>query len=608
MKTITAARMSALALALSAAFPLLAQTAPGAKLQDTVVTATRVAQPLSDLLADVSIIDRERIELSGAVGVADVLARQPGIEMIRNGGPGNSTSVSIRGAESRFTAIYVDGVRVDSQSTGGAMWEQIPLSQIDRIEVLRGPAAAVYGSDAIGGVIQLFTKKGEPGKPAPYVGVGVGRYGLRKAEAGISGVADARGAIDYALGIAREESDGFNVQPNRLRSRTDGLRNPDRDGYESTNLSARLGLQIDPRHRIEGTFLANNLESQYDAGTFIAARPQDDRNLHRLRTGGLNWQAKWTDSYSTKLQVTESRSRYETTPSAYITATTLRGYLFQNEWRSGPHLATAALERREDRLENPLEFNGPIDRTRSQNALALGYGFHTGSHTGSAAYGYAITPQLRATASVGNAFRAPTLYQRFSQYGTATLQPESSRNVEAGLRWAEGATSAGIVAYRNKVENLITFASPSQCPGQPNGCYQNVAHAEYSGVTLSGAHTLYGVALRGSLDFQDPKDADTGRQLARRSRRHGTLGADTSVAGWTVGAETQFSASRFDNAANTQRLGGYALVNLYASTRIARDFTLIARIDNLADKDYQLARTYATPGRSGYLGVKWAPQ
>lgn len=627
MKTITAARMSALALALSAAFPLLAQTVPGAKLQDTVVTATRVAQPLSDLLADVSIIDRERIELSGAVGVADVLARQPGIEMIRNGGPGNSTSVSIRGAESRFTAVYVDGVRVDSQSTGGALWEQIPLSQIDRIEVLRGPAAAVYGSDAIGGVIQLFTKKGEPGKPAPYVGVGVGRYGLRKAEAGISGVADERGAIDYALGIAREENDGFNVQPNRLRGRTDGLRNPDRDGYESTNLSARLGLQIDPRHRIEGTFLANNLESKYDAGAFIAARPQDDRNLHRLRTGGLAWQAKWTDSYSTKLQVTESRSRYETTPSAYITATTLRGYLFQNEWRSGPHLATAALERREDRLENPLEQNGPLDRTRSQNALALGYGFHTGPHTlqlnarhdkdsefggkttGSAAYGYAITPQLRATASVANAFRAPTLYQRFSFYGTATLKPESSRNVEAGLRWSEGVTSAGIVAYRNKVENLITFASPSQCPSnQTDGCYQNVAHAEYSGVTLSAGHTLYGVALRGSLDFQDPKDADTGRQLARRARRHGTLGADTTVAGWTVGAETQFSASRFDNAANTQRLGGYALVNLYASTRIARDFTLIARIDNLADKDYQLARTYATPGRSGYLGVKWAPQ
>ena len=137
---------------------LLAQNARMPSLQDTVVTATRTEQPLSDLVADVSIVDRETIEASGATGVADVLARLPGIEISRNGGVGNATSLFVRGAETRFTAVYIDGVRVDSQSTGGAQWEQIPLAQIERIEVLRGPAAAVYGSDAIGGVIQLFTR------------------------------------------------------------------------------------------------------------------------------------------------------------------------------------------------------------------------------------------------------------------------------------------------------------------------------------------------------------------------------------------------------------------------------------------------------------------
>jgi vitamin B12 transporter len=622
---IVSVRLAALPLALAAAFPFAsasAQPAVPASLPETVVTATRVAQPLSDLVADVTVIDADAIARSGAVGVADVLARQPGIEIARNGGPGQNTSVFVRGADSRFTAVYLDGVRVDSQSTGGAIWEQIPLAQIDRIEILRGPAAAVYGSDALNGVIQLFTRKGEAGKPAPYAGVGIGSYGLRRAEAGVSGVAGEGGAIDYALGAAHEESHGFNVQPDRLRTRADGLRNPDRDGYRTTNASARVGLRIDPRHRIEGNLLANNLVSGYDAGAFIASRAVGDQNHHQLRTGGLNWQAQWTDRYSTRLQVTESRSSYETTPQAYRTITDVRGYLFQNEWRSGPHLATAALERREDRLEQPLD---NFDRKRSQNALALGYGLRQGAHTvqlnarrdddsefggkttGSAAYGFAITPQWRATASAGTAFRAPTLYQRFSQYGIAGLRPEESRNLEAGLRWAQGATSAGLVVYRNRVTDLINFGAAGPCRDN-FGCYANVGRAEFTGATFTAAHRLGVVNLRGSADFQDPRNLVTDKLLARRSRRHATLAADTDWSGWTFGGELQASGRRFDDAANTRALGGYTLVNLYASTRIARDFTLIARVDNLADKDYQLARTYATAGRTAYLGVKWAPR
>ncbi len=612
-RSISGLPLAVLSLALASAFPAHAQTAATPQLGETVVTATRVAQPLADLVADVSIVDRDTIERSGAVGVADVLARLPGIEISRNGGPGNASSVFLRGAESRFTAVYIDGVRVDSQSTGGAQWEQIPLAQIDRIEVLRGPAAAVYGSDAIGGVIQLFTKRGEPGV-APSVGVGFGTHGTRRAEAAISGATGTDNVFDYALGIAHEESKGFNIRPIAGQ-------NPDRDGYRSTSANARLGFQVNRRHRLEGTLLANDLNSQYDSSLRA-----DDRNLHRLRTGGLSWAAQWTDAYRTRLQVTDADSRYETTPSAYITNTRLRNYLFQNEYRTGPHLFTAALERREDRLRNPLERPVALDRERHQNALALGYGLNAGRHTlqlnarhdddsefggkstGSAAYGFAATPQWRATASAATAFRAPTLYQRFSQYGTASLAPESSRNVEAGLRWTQGPSSAGVVVYRNRVENLITFASASQCPpAQNQGCYRNVARAEYAGLTLSGSHRVGDVALRGSLDLQDPKDLDTGRQLARRARRHATLGADTRVGGWNIGADAQLSGYRWDDGANTRRLGGYTLLNLYASTRIARDFTLLARVDNLADKQYELARTYATPGRVFYLGVKWQP-
>jgi len=294
---------------------LLAQNARMPSLQDTVVTATRTEQPLADLVADVSIIDRDTIELSGATGLADVLSRLPGVEITRNGGVGNASSVYLRGAESRFTAVYIDGVRVDSQSTGGAQWEQIPLSQIERIEVLRGPAAAVYGSDAIGGVVQLFTRKGE-GPARPQVGVGLGTHGLRKIEAGVSGAAGEGGAFDYALGIAHETSDGFDTKAS-------GAHNPDRDSYRSTSGNARLGLRIDARHRLDATLLASRLDSGYDAFTYIPAKPVDDRNLSRLRTAGLAWDAKWTEAYSTRVSVTDSTSRYQTIPSPYLTETHL---------------------------------------------------------------------------------------------------------------------------------------------------------------------------------------------------------------------------------------------------------------------------------------------
>ena len=611
-------RLSALTLAaraLACLSPLalssfaLAQTGP-ASLTETVVTANRTQQAVSDLLSDVSVIDRETIERSGAVGVADILARLPGLEIARNGGPGTATSVFIRGAESRFTAVYIDGVRIDSQSTGGATWEQIPLSQIDRIEVLRGPAAAVYGSDAIGGVIQLFTKKGEAGF-RPYVGIGAGNHGTRRIEAGLSGTAGEDNRFDYSLGAAREISTGFNARPIPTA-------NPDKDGYRQTSANARLGFRIDARQRIDATLLASDMNSQYDG-----ALRNNDTNFHQLRTAGLTHTGQWTDFWKTTVQATVSRSRYETEPSYYLTKTELHNYLFQNEFRFGEHLFTAALERREDSLQNT-----PIDRSRSQNALALGYALKHGDHslqlharhdddsefgnkdTGSAAYGYAFNPQWRATVSVGTAFRAPTLYQRFSVYGTANLQPESSRNVEASLRWAQGSSSASATVYRNKVDNLITFLSGTSCPAAQRqlGCYGNTAHAEYSGVTFAGAQRMAGFALRGSLDLQDPKDEVTGKQLARRSKQHGTLGADTRIADFDVGAEMQASAHRWDNAANTTRLGGYTLFNLYASTRIARDYSLVARVDNIADKNYQLANTYATPGRVVWVGVKWAPQ
>lgn len=613
MKTcVLHARSAALSLVVAAAWPAFSQTASSPQLRETVVTATRTAQPLSDLLADVTVVDRDTIERSGAAGLADVLARLPGIEFQRNGGPGTTTGVFLRGSESRFTAVYIDGVRIDSQATGGAAWESIPLGQIDRIEVLRGPAAAVYGSDALGGVVQIFTKRGE-GPFAPFVGIGFGSHGTRKADAGFSG---SQGAFDYSLGLVDERSEGFN-------SRTAAGQNPDLDGYRSRSANAKLGFQLNRAHRLEASVLANDVNSQYDS-----ASTRDDRNLRELNTLGLNWQARWTEAYSTRLSISDSRDRYQTTPSPYLTVTDLRSYLLHNELRLGTHLFTAALERKEDHLQN-----APIDRGRSQDALALGYGWKNGPHavqlnvrhdddsefgaknTGSAGYGFAITPQWRVTASTATAFRAPTLYHRFSIYGVSTLQPESSRNKELGLRYEDGGSSFGIVAYQNKVSNLITFTSGSgPCTNgrapvalANRACYSNTAQAEYSGVTLTGGYKIGNTRLSASLDLQNPRDLGTGRTLPRRARQHAVLTADTRVGPWSLGAEAQLSGRRNDSAINTVVLGGYGLINLSASTLVARDWTFLARVDNLADKSYELAQTYATAGRTLYVGLKWAP-
>ncbi len=594
----------------------LAQTAPGvSEQQPIVVTASRTPQPLSSVLGDLSVIDRAAIERSGAASVADLLARQPGVEISRSGGPGAATSVFIRGAENRHTAVYIDGVRVDSQATGGAQWEQIPLEQIDRIEVLRGPAAAIYGSDAVGGVVQLFTKRGQ-GAPKPWVSLTAGSYRTAQVQAGISGAAQG---LDYSLSASHGRSDGFD-------SRTAAAvgHNPDDDGWRRSSAQARLGYQFDPVHRIDASLLASRLKAQYDGFT----PGFDDWGRHSLRSGSLSWQGRWTDHSTTRLQIGQTESSYETQPDFYRTETTLRNYTLQHEQRLDPgNLLTATLERREDELLNPATaFTATLQGKRHQDAIALGWRGDFGANrehglqahvrrdddsefggktTGSLAWGWAFVPQWRLTASAATSFRVPTLYQRFSQYGNPSLVPESGRNVELGLRWAAAGSEASLTAWHNRLTNLIAFGSPGPCVDS-FGCYANVGRAGLEGATLAGRTQLANVTLRGSLDWHDPRNLATDKVLQRRARRLATFGAETQWAGWTFGTEVQAAGMRYEDAANTQTMGGYALVNFFVSTQLMAGLSLQARIDNAGDKAYELARAYATAGRSAQVTLRWA--
>lgn len=619
MKTcVSRVRLAALPLALAAAFPAVrsyAQAGPTPQLNETVVTATRSARPVGDVVADVTIIDRDVIERSGAAGVADILARVPGIEMTRNGGVGSNTSVFVRGGETRHTAVLIDGVRVDSQTTsGGASWSSIPLSQIDRIEIVRGPTSAVYGSDAVAGVIQIFTKKGQ-GAFSPSISFGAGSYNTRKLDFSASGSA---GALDYSLGVSGASSDGFNARPGVLI-------NPDADGYSSNSVNGRVGFQVNRDHRLEATLLQSRLDAQYDGGTLPLSLGRDYHRVSKLKTMGLQWQSQWTERYSTKFAWSQGTDRGEESIGGAVDQTRINNLLWQNEYKLGAHLLSATLE--DSRTEFLL--TPALYRTKSQSGLGLGYGWSAGAHTvqlnvrrdkdsefggkttGSAAYAYALTPQWKVSASVGTSYRVPTLYQRFSQYGVATLKPESGRNTEIGLKYAQGSSEYGVVAYRNRLTNLLSFlsgASAAVCPSPVLGCYSNIAAAQYEGVTFSASEKVGQFRLYGSLDLQNPKDMTTGRQLARRAREHATFGVDTRVAGWNIAGDLLMSAKRFDDiTANPVVLPGYTLVNLSASTALSKDWKFLARVDNLTDKIYQTAYTYAQARRTLYVGLTWAP-
>src|ERR1035437_2845009 len=423
-------QMAVLSLAAVLASPSHAQSS--LSLKEVVVTANRVEQPITEVVADVSIIEREQIERLGATSVPQLLARLPGVQAI---GLADASRIFFRGADSRMTALYVDGVRVDSQDGasllgGGVPWELVPVSQIERIEVLRGPASAVYGSDAMGGVIQIFTRRGEAGL-APYVNLGMGSLNTKRGSAGLAG---AQNGWDYALGLGFEDRGGYNTRPDLSHT-------PERVASASKSVSLRLGYQITAAQRLELTGLDSQLESHY-----VPWGGGADYNAQgSLTTSALKWKAQWTPAYSTNLTLSRSQiAKKDDVPFDYRTM--LRGILFENNLRLGGGTLSAVLEQKKDQFE--AQPSGCCDPAfggeRTQNAVALAYGASYARHsvqlnlrndldsvfgahqTGAAAYAYALTPEWRATLSTGTAFRAPTLEQIYGPYGSA-LDRKSTR-------------------------------------------------------------------------------------------------------------------------------------------------------------------------------------
>ncbi|MBW8846204.1 MAG: TonB-dependent receptor [Burkholderiales bacterium] len=625
-----AARRSLLALS---ALALAASAHAQNRLDTVVTTATRTPQRLSEVLADLTVITRADIERQAAASVADLLRNNGCAEMVRNGGAASTTSVFLRGADSRHTLVLVDGVRMDSQSTGGASWQGIPIAQIERVEVLKGPASAIYGSDAVGGVVQIFTRKGG-GKTSADIGIGLGNLGTRKLDGGLYG---GSGIFDYAVSLAGERSDGFNSTIDYPGSFSYV---PDRDGWRKTQATLRLGAQLAEGQRIEGVVIKNHADGQYDGSK---SKPLvDDRTKQDTDAARLAWTAQWSPALQTQLSYGESRDRYETTPSPYLTITHVKNLALTGSYLLGKGQQINFLG---ERIEDELENSGLLtagEGKRHRNAGGVGYLFSDGAFslqaharhdrdsqfgnasTGTLMAGYEIATGLRIVGSVGNSFRAPTLYQQGTIYGpdlskpgVQALRPERGHNMEVGLKYGAGDSEVSVTAYRNRVSDLINFEGTITTCNSGFGCYANVPEALLQGLSLAASTQVSIVHLSATLDLQAPKDVtpptasrpgNFGKLLARRARHLGTINADTTLGDWTLGAGLQASDTRYDNATNTRKLPAYSLFNFNAQYKISRDLKLQLNLDNAFDREYSTAYGYASTPRTVLVSLRWSPQ
>ncbi|MDO8178365.1 MAG: TonB-dependent receptor [Undibacterium sp.] len=606
----------AISLAVAAVFPSSFAFAEAAEFAPTVVvTAGRQIQAAKDVLADNVVIDAEEIAKSGASGIVDLLQQQRGIEIYRNGGPGTAASVLMRGGANAQNVVLVDGVRIGSSTTGGASWSAIPLSQIERIEIVYGPLSSLYGADAMGGVIQIFTKKG--GKVmTPTVSAGLGSYGMRKIDVGISGAIAEN--LNFALNAGHEAADGFSATKPAAGKYSF---NADKDGHSLDSVSGRLGWMVVKDVELGLNFLQSRLESQFDSGPGY-----DDSSIQKLETLALNAKAKLANNWLSNVQLAQTADKGYSNASYGQSQidTTQTSLNWQNDISIGKDVLQLVAERREEKV-NATSLAHSF--SRSTNSVAASYVLKRDAHlasasaraddssqygqhtTGSIAYGYRLTDALRLNASYGSSFRAPTFNELYYPgYGVATNKPEQAKNAEAGVYYDDSIFQFSAVYYQNKATNLLVYTSGDKCPVSPDykyGCAANVNKATMSGLTMGASTQMDALSLRASLDLQDPVDNTTGKRLARRSKQHGSLAAEYTIAKAKFGIESVFSDRRFDDLANSKSLPGYALLNLYGTFDLAPNMTAIARWNNVLNKDYELAKNYSTAGSNVFLGLNY---
>lgn len=598
------------------------------QLRTTVVTATRSETPLDDTLADVRVVTAEQISQSTGRSLAEVLQRFAGVQMSSNGGRGNTQSVYIRG--SKQVVLLIDGVRYGSATIGTPTLESLPLEAIERIEVVHGPASALYGSDAVGGVIQIFTKQGRGAQQpfTPYASATWGRAGYKKADGGLAG---AQSGWNYSLNLARVVDPGFSATNAKV-----GYDRPDADTLNQTSVTASLGYAFNADWRLDANLMRSDSTSEFDLGTVTLpdwSEPQVYGSYSALKaattqlklSGKLapNWQSHLSVSRSNDEQRSHHRLMGSTNRYQDLFKTEQTEYKWGNEIRTSWGMVVTGVERLEQKISSAEQY----DRTeRSTDAVYAGlnggWQAHSwqlnlrrddnsqfgGFNTWGIGYGYEILPGLRVHASRASSLKAPTfndLYYPFS--GNPNLRPESAKSNELGLDWAWGVHQFKLTRFDNKVKNMIAWAPVD--PGNPGGMWQpfNVDSARLRGWALGYQLAWNDWALTANYEHLDAYNGKGQRLRDRLPEHQASVSLDKRLGAWKLGTSALYAGPRTD-ISGSRDLGGYITVDAHAEYQFAKDWALQARVANLTDKVYETAYGYNQRGRAGFLTLKWTPR
>lgn len=600
-----------------------------------VVIATRQPSRTNTLTADVTLLDREDIEKAGAnASLGDLLARVPGVELSRQGSRGAPESVFIRGANSGHTLVLLDGLRVGSATLGQTAIASLPLAQIERIEILRGAASALYGSDAIGGVIRITTR---PSAASPRLDVSVGA-GSRGAQEASLAHSNQIGQFDYGVRLTDSRSDGVSMITNPSSS----AYNPDKDGFWRRTSALHANWHPDATAEIGVQWFESDGMNQFDADGFPPFGPaasSDWQTRHKITSYALHASKKLTDHWRSELRVGRSEDHSVSTPS-FTLGQPNDGFKTRQDqftWQNDIHLPLGqAMVAIETVRESVFSTNIYTGTQRATDSLILGWNGSAGAHFWQAAaryddnsqfgsktthtlgYGYRLAPQWRVAANTGTSFKAPTfndLYfpnTPFVGAGNPALQPETGRTHELALHYEEGNTQASLTAFRNTIRNLIQWEESP--PGSWFYTPRNIGQARINGVTAAASTLLAGWKLGGHLTVQNPKDSETGEYLIQRAKKFAAISLDHDAGAWSWGSEIQGAGPRYDapdffTKKNTKKMGGYGVVNLHGEYHVAPSWSVFARVDNLFDKQYQLATSsstdYASLGATLFAGVRF---
>jgi vitamin B12 transporter len=564
-----------------------------------VVTATRTPVSVDAALASVTVLARDDIEAAGSLDLVELLRGVAGVDVVRGGGLGQQTSVFLRGSNSNQVLVLVDGVRVASANTGGYAWEHLPLAQIERIEIVRGPRAALYGSDAIGGVIQVFTRRPQ----APAGSVGIGSHGTRVADAAI-GTANAASRV--GLRAAYSHTDGFSAQNERGFSF-----DPDDDGYTQRSVAADASHAF-AALRIEGQAMGSDNDVEFDQGESDVS--QRNARLALSGTAGVDW----------RLSAAWAREMLDT-PAFFNRFESRRRQL---DWqhvlqpRPGAELVWGLSSVQErgvsiDTFSDLEQYRGSRDHQAGFVSWRDGHdawqwelaGRHDdydgfgGQSTGQGALGWQLTPASRLRASFGEGFRAPNLNELFSPgffggffAGNPALRPERSRAWEVGGDHMAGAVALGWRAYRNAVRDLVDFS------GGETFQAINIGRARLQGAEAEASWTHDRLTLAGSVSWLHARNLDTDQALLRRAPRQAQLRAEHAIGRGTAGLALHAASARPDFGGD---LPGYAVLSAFLRWPLGDHLDLDLRLENLADRRYELVRGFNTAGAGGLLQLRW---